>query len=380
MRTSIDQRIARDAGFALQLHEGVVGTPGRLPPDPLPQVVTQGFQCQGQGEYLGDALDRERFAGIAHLVQPAIERCHRHAETFDRHFGQARNIVRYPALTEQRAHFPGDPIKDRREILVRQRSGLGVAKIHAPMLAHGACTGELPATHPGANTSAGHVMTTQRTTRPMELNGRMPRDLPKRVADLRAYNRLAVDATVDVANLVEHMHHAILTLPLTPGMPLVATVRDITRLVYRSIHGIARTTGTGIDSALALDAPDDVRPPQSVTRDAPLAAVNGVIGDHLHATDNPLQITMPLRHDGTPLELSADGIARAIPGAGGRILVLAHGLCVSDRQWQRNGHDHGAALAADAGFTPVYLHYNSGLHLASNGLAFAQQLEALVRA
>ncbi len=208
----------------------------------------------------------------------------------------------------------------------------------------------------------------------------MPRDLPKRVADLRAYNRLAVDATVDVANLVEHMHHAILTLPLTPGMPLVATVRDITRLVYRSIHGIARTTGTGIDSALALDAPDDVRPPQSVTRDAPLAAVNGVIGDHLHATDNPLQITMPLRHDGTPLELSADGIARAIPGAGGRILVLAQGLCVSDRQWQRNGHDHGAALAADAGFTPVYLHYNSGLHLASNGRAFAQQLEALVRA
>lgn len=147
-----------------------------------------------------------------------------------------------------------------------------------------------------------------------------------------------------------------------------------------AFHGIARTTGTGIDSALALVTPDDVRAPDSVSRDALLAAVNGVIGDHLHATDNPLQITMQLRHDGTPLELSADGIARAIPGAGGRILVLAHGLCMNDRQWRRNDHDHGAALAAASGFTPVYLHYNSGLHLSGNGRAFAQQLEEMVRA
>ena len=53
---------------------------------------------------------------------------------------------------------------------------------------------------------------------------------------------------------------------------------------------------------------------------------------------------------------------------------------MNDLQWRRNEHDHGAALAADAGFTPVYLHYNSGLHVSTNGRAFAAQLEALLDA
>jgi hypothetical protein len=70
-------------------------------------------------------------------------------------------------------------------------------------------------------------------------------------------------------------------------------------------------------------------------------------------------------------------MVESIPDASGRILVLAHGLCMSDRQWQRNGHDHGAALAADASFTPVYLHYNSGLRLAGNGRAFARHSSKL---
>ena len=34
--------------------------------------------------------------------------------------------------------------------------------------------------------------------------------------------------------------------------------------------------------------------------------------------------------------------------------------------------------ARDLGFTPVYLHYNSGLHVSTNGRALAQQLERLV--
>jgi hypothetical protein len=53
---------------------------------------------------------------------------------------------------------------------------------------------------------------------------------------------------------------------------------------------------------------------------------------------------------------------------------------MGDRQMRRNGREHGAALAADAGYTPVHLHYNSGLRIADNGRAFADQLEALVQA
>jgi pimeloyl-ACP methyl ester carboxylesterase len=60
------------------------------------------------------------------------------------------------------------------------------------------------------------------------------------------------------------------------------------------------------------------------------------------------------------------------------LLVLLHGLCRNDLQWSREGHDHGATLAGELGFTPVYLHYNSGLHVSINGHALAQQVERLL--
>jgi pimeloyl-ACP methyl ester carboxylesterase len=57
---------------------------------------------------------------------------------------------------------------------------------------------------------------------------------------------------------------------------------------------------------------------------------------------------------------------------------MVHGLCVGRRQWNRLGHDHGAALGRDLGYTVLYLDYNSGLHVSANGRALAEQLEALV--
>ena len=53
---------------------------------------------------------------------------------------------------------------------------------------------------------------------------------------------------------------------------------------------------------------------------------------------------------------------------------------MSDGQWSRAEHDHGAALARDLGYTPVYLHYNTGLHISLNGRALADRLERLIDA
>ena len=64
----------------------------------------------------------------------------------------------------------------------------------------------------------------------------------------------------------------------------------------------------------------------------------------------------------------------------GKVLLLVHGLCLNDLQWSRDGHDHGQALARDLGCTPVYLHYNTGLHISANGRAFADLMEALLQA
>jgi pimeloyl-ACP methyl ester carboxylesterase len=87
---------------------------------------------------------------------------------------------------------------------------------------------------------------------------------------------------------------------------------------------------------------------------------------------------MALRVGGRCLTLDRQALAATLPAAGGRILVLAHGLCMNDLQWQRAGHEHGAALARDLGLTPVWLNYNSGLHVSHNGRGLAALLEQLV--
>jgi pimeloyl-ACP methyl ester carboxylesterase len=51
---------------------------------------------------------------------------------------------------------------------------------------------------------------------------------------------------------------------------------------------------------------------------------------------------------------------------------------MNDLQWNRQGHDHGAALERDHGYVAVYVHYNSGLHVSDNGASLAALLESAV--
>ena len=84
-----------------------------------------------------------------------------------------------------------------------------------------------------------------------------------------------------------------------------------------------------------------------------LAALNGVLGEHLAATDNPLAIAMRLRRDGVALALAKEDLRAAIPAASGRIVVLVHGLAMNDLQWNRQGQDIGAALVGCDGVRSV---------------------------
>jgi pimeloyl-ACP methyl ester carboxylesterase len=196
------------------------------------------------------------------------------------------------------------------------------------------------------------------------------------LSDVLGLSRLIFDAADGVTGIVEQMHSSVLD---TPGLPLPTQgVHGMTRLVYRGVRGAFRLTSKGIGGAAALiDAKPDDRP-TSRGREVALAALNGVIGDHLAATGNPLAIQMQFRRDGRALKLDRATLAEAFPDATGKLAVLVHGLCASDLQWRRLNHDHGATLADELGYTPVYLSYNSGLHISVNGRAFADALEALV--
>jgi len=198
-------------------------------------------------------------------------------------------------------------------------------------------------------------------------------------ADLRGFARLATQATAGLADLVEAMHHTI-ARPVGRGRAHTAgRTRGLTGLVYKSVRGVTRLVGGGMDVLLAQLRPTLAGRASSPQREAVLAALNGVMGDYLVASDNPLAIPMSLRRDGRPLVLESQALAAAIPQGGDKLAVLAHGLCLNDLQWNRGGHDHGAVLARDLGYTPLYLHYNSGLHTSINGRTLAGLLEVLLK-
>ena len=200
------------------------------------------------------------------------------------------------------------------------------------------------------------------------------------VDDLRGASRLAVEATRGVTGLVEAMHATIASGPAILGRPLAGPARLATSLVYGTVRGVTQLVGAGIDLALAQLVPLLGSSVPGAEREAVLGVLNGVLGDYLSERANPLAIEMRLRHGGEPLDLTTETLRTALPGASSRLVVLVHGSCGTDLQWTRRGHDHGAALARDLGFTPIYLHYNSGLHISTTGRAFAAMLEQLVAA
>ena len=201
---------------------------------------------------------------------------------------------------------------------------------------------------------------------------------------LRGAAKLATEATTGLTDLVEAVHARIASVPGLPG-PADERTRGIAGLVYKTIRGVTRAVGGSVDALLAVLGPmlaprvgTEATLP-SPEREALLAALNGVLGDHLAKTANPLAIRMAFRQGGRALPLQREALASALPDAGEKLLVLIHGLCMNDLQWRRaDGHDHGAALADALGFTPVYLHYASGLHVSTNGRALANQLEQLL--
>jgi hypothetical protein len=207
------------------------------------------------------------------------------------------------------------------------------------------------------------------------------RPLSLRRSDLRGLYRLGVDGSVGLTDLVEAMHHTIASRIGFDRASPIGRSSGLTGLVYGAVRGGMRWAGHGVDAALRLVEPGAAtQAPDTSERDAFVAALNGVWGDHLAESGNPLAIYMSLRSAGVTLDLQGAALGTQIPYAGRKLLVLAHGLCMSDRQWLRRGHDHGQALAQALGYTPLYLHYNSGRHVSQNGRDFAALLQQLLAA
>lgn len=108
-----------------------------------------------------------------------------------------------------------------------------------------------------------------------------------------------------------------------------------------------------------------------------LGALNGLVGDYLEQRGNGLATPMQLVVDGAPLGVP-ELIARwtdSPPPSPARVVLLVHGLMATEVSFRMDdGADYGALLAADTGILPLYLRYNSGLHISENG----ERLDALL--
>jgi pimeloyl-ACP methyl ester carboxylesterase len=183
---------------------------------------------------------------------------------------------------------------------------------------------------------------------------------------LRGAVRLSVDGIHGVTRIAQGLHGNISTLAPPLGRAEERPSRGIAGFVYGAVRTGSSVAGHGLDTLLAgvqAMTSDEVDAAPNARRDAVVSALNGVVGDHLERTGNPLAIRMDCR---------VHGPARP------KLLLLVHGLCMSDSQWMREGHDHGLALGEALGYTPVYVRYNSGRHVSANGAELASRLEELV--
>ena len=219
------------------------------------------------------------------------------------------------------------------------------------------------------------------------------------LADIQGLAQLATQGVLGVAGLAETAQGNVYKAVAASFGPLGAKFIDrspgasgvkpagITGMVYGGVKGVARLAGGTVNAALSKAVPflnarigEQASSPQ---REAVLSALNGVLGDHLQATANPLAIRMSLREGGRPLLLEKTALAQRLPHATGKVLVLIHGLCMNDLQWtsplEAGKSDHAEALAQQ-GYTPIYLHYNTGLHTSINGQQLAVLLELLLQA
>lgn len=193
---------------------------------------------------------------------------------------------------------------------------------------------------------------------------------------LRGLARLATEAVAGTSHVVEAVQQEILErLPL-PARIAPRVVGGIAGLTHRGVRGIARAVGAGLDRALDVAAPRLARGPETEAERRLRAIANGVLGDHLLASGNPLALPMRIWIGDAPVEpdpAAIDAAGAATP----RLLLMLHGLCMGPSQWRRGDHDHGEVLAQAHGFTPVRLEYNSGLRVARNGAELAHLLQQI---
>lgn len=109
--------------------------------------------------------------------------------------------------------------------------------------------------------------------------------------------------------------------------------------------------------------------------------LNGALGDQLAVRHDPRAIALSFRRGGHDVAVAELGLSERRQ----KTVVFLHGLMGDELIWQTGFQDapggplrYGPRLAAEAGCRPLYVRYNSGLHISENGRALSRLLTELV--
>ncbi len=189
--------------------------------------------------------------------------------------------------------------------------------------------------------------------------------------------------TVDrVTAPIEGMHSAIADrwfgIAGSSGEAAKRGYNTITKTIYGSVRFAASAMGALLPFLINRQRAERGSRVGSGLR----ATANALWGDDLESRNSGLATEMGFRDsEGRSADLasiSPNGTANA----GGRLVVLIHGLGQTERCWLASSEEssHLVDMLKEGSFTPVLLRYNTGRHVAANGEDLAEMLEEVVAA
>jgi pimeloyl-ACP methyl ester carboxylesterase len=206
--------------------------------------------------------------------------------------------------------------------------------------------------------------------------------------EISALGQLAGDAAGGLAGQIQQMHLGIAGRVWRWVGPAGIPVRFIHDRVAERGYAAARQVTRGlVSSGISALGATQSREAPSIERTAGgravVGALNGIWGDTLAERRNQLALGMTLRVGGRDVVLTPSGVREAYPHATSRLAVFVHGLCETDDAWMLGGARHvpyGYRLQAELGYTPLYVRYNTGLHISENGRHLARLLDQVTSA
>jgi pimeloyl-ACP methyl ester carboxylesterase len=198
-----------------------------------------------------------------------------------------------------------------------------------------------------------------------------------------AIGELAGRAMAGTVSLAEDLHRAIFKRAAVAGGPPVKLIHDgVAGVTYKGARRLHRALGQAGGAGLAIArAGDRTRLADSPGGGLALGVLSGFQGDRLRGEQSALAIEMSIRQGRADVAIDRPGLATAFPRAASRLAIFIHGLCETDEAWRMFGdpaRPYGSRLERDLGFTPLYLRYNSGLHISDNGRQLSRLLAAVL--